>query len=65
MCCCEINFVHCKYVLLSLVNKKADWPIARQAEVRRESQTEDSRKKKGRGDELVVLRKGTNPHGRA
>lgn len=26
--------VHCKYVFLALVNKEADWPIARHAKVR-------------------------------
>lgn len=29
------------------VNKEADWPIARQAKVRRENQTKDIEKKKG------------------
>ena len=37
-----------EYVLLSLVNKEADWPIARQDKVRRDNQTEDTGMKKGR-----------------
>lgn len=39
--------VHCEYVLLSLVNKEAYWPIARQGKVRWVNQTEDARMKKG------------------
>ena len=44
--------VHCEYALLSLVNKEADWPIARQDKVRWDNQTEDTGMKNGgvRGD---------------
>lgn len=34
------KFVNCKYVLLSLVNKKADWLIAGQVGLKWENQTE-------------------------
>ena len=55
-------------------NKKADWPIAGQVEVRQDQQTETGKKKSLRGhegdagevgDKLAVVRKGTEPHGRA
>ena len=38
-CCGAAIFIHCKYALLSLVNKRADWPIAGQEEIGQESQT--------------------------
>ena len=31
--------VQCEYVLFSLVNKEADWPIARQVKIRQANQT--------------------------
>lgn len=36
-----LSFLCCEYVLLPLVNNKADWPIARQDKVRRDNQTKD------------------------
>ena len=41
--------VHYESVLLSLVNKDADWPVAEQNKVGQESQTENAGKEKGRG----------------
>lgn len=36
-----------EYILLSLVNNKAIWPIVRQNKARQESQTENIERKKG------------------
>ena len=42
LCCVWDNsFVCCDYALLSLVNNKTDWPIARQDKIRWDNQTED------------------------
>lgn len=62
---------YCEYFLLTLVNKDADWPIARQDEVGQDNQTEDTEMKRGgvkgvsrrcreKQDEHAILRKGTN-----
>ena len=40
--------IGCEYVLLLLLNKKADWPMARQNKARWESQTKNTEGKKGR-----------------
>lgn len=42
----EYPSLHCEYVLLSLINKAVDWPIARQDRVRQDKQTEDTGMKK-------------------
>ena len=64
--------VHCEYVLFSLVNKEADWPIARRDKVRWDNQTEDTGIKgwcervadrHRQEDGHAVLRKGTKSHG--
>ena len=34
--------IHCEYVSLLLVNKEADWPIARKDKVRQDNLTEDA-----------------------
>ena len=69
--------VHCEYVLFSLVNKEADWPIARQDQVRQDNQTENAEWKKGRvrempaGHQATTALHGENevtrhePHGKA
>lgn len=67
-----MNTCHCGWF-----NKEADWPIAGQVEVRwdwktkrehKEEEEEESQESQGdareAGDELAILRKGTEPHGR-
>lgn len=50
--------LYCKQVLLSLANKRADWPIAgQQVEVKQDSQTKIKKKKKeSKGEEAGSLR---------
>ena len=66
--------LHSEYVLLSLVNKKADWPIVEQDKFRWETKIENDERKKGRvpsqqpdtdrkGDKHAILIK-VPPHGR-
>lgn len=40
--------VYCEYLLLSLVNKEADWPRGRQIKFRQYNQTKDIGTKKDR-----------------
>lgn len=59
--------VRCEYVLLLLVNKKADWPIERQKKARSESQTEKLKmwwwRGKGGGKEGGVRQMGASHSG--
>lgn len=62
--------MHCKYALVSLVNKRADWQIARQEKDRRDLQTKREHGQEWRShgsyqphaeepvDEHAVLKKG-------
>lgn len=43
----EYPSLHCEYVLLLLINKAADWPIARQDRDRQDKQTKDTGMKRG------------------
>lgn len=65
-----------EYTLLSLINKEADWPIARRDKVRQDNQTEDTGMKKDGAGELPadteearwwasVMRKDTKSRGKA